>query len=162
MTFCKQGLHDLSNPANVYVQPSTGKGQCHMCMKARWARRYAEKYDELAEKRRNHPNLAVWDARYRSSEKGKETRRARVRKRRALKRGVRSEPYTLQDIVDRDGTDCALCHDPVDMSLTGLHRMAPSVDHIRPISLRGPDILANVQLAHVGCNSRKGNKVPGV
>lgn len=28
---CRRGEHDLSDPANVYLTPSTGTTQCHAC-----------------------------------------------------------------------------------------------------------------------------------
>lgn len=34
--------------------------------------------------------------------------------------------------------------------------LAPTIDHVIPISLGGDDIRANVQLAHFRCNNVKG------
>jgi hypothetical protein len=80
-------------------------------------------------------------------------------KRRANKAAVPTEPYTRQDIIDRDGLDCGLCGEPVDLKLKHPDPASPSIDHVLPISLDGPDILANVQLAHLRCNIRKSNRV---
>lgn len=68
--------------------------------------------------------------------------------------GVR--PATL---ADRDGDDCKLCGEPVDMGLAFPHPKSPSVDHIIPWSLGGTHDLENLQLSHLSCNCRKGNRV---
>lgn len=39
--------------------------------------------------------------------------------------------------------------------------MAPTIDHVIPISHGGDDTKANVQLAHFGCNNRKSNRGGG-
>jgi 5-methylcytosine-specific restriction endonuclease McrA len=78
------------------------------------------------------------------------------RKRRALKRGVPSERYSLQEIADRDGYCCQLCGDPVPMDVKCPDPQAPTIDHVVPFALGGNDLRANVQLAHFSCNSRKG------
>lgn len=81
---------------------------------------------------------------------------ANNRRRRAAKRNAASEPYTLAEIAARDGHRCQLCRRKVDMSLTGTDPKAPSIDHVVPLIDGGDDTRANVQLAHFGCNSRKG------
>jgi 5-methylcytosine-specific restriction endonuclease McrA len=58
----------------------------------------------------------------------------------------------------RDNWTCALCNGSVDSSFEGRHPKAPSLDHIIPLSKGGPHSYENVQLAHYGCNSRKGNR----
>lgn len=77
------------------------------------------------------------------------------RRRRAVKRGATSEPYTLAEIAVRDGRRCQLCRRKVNMNLRAPNRMAPTIDHVIPIFHGGDDTRANVQLAHYGCNSRK-------
>lgn len=69
----------------------------------------------------------------------------------------------VRTLVRRDGTDCALCGDPIDMGLRRNHPggfMCASVDHIMPQSLGGTHDLANLQLAHLLCNLRKSNRIP--
>jgi 5-methylcytosine-specific restriction endonuclease McrA len=78
------------------------------------------------------------------------------RRRRALKRSAKSEPYTLAEIAARDKYRCQLCRRKVDMSLKAPHRRSPTIDHVIPIVEGGDDVRANVQLAHWGCNSSKG------
>lgn len=85
--------------------------------------------------------------------------RARRIRRRRLKAGAVSEPYTRVEICQRDGWVCQICATPVDPVLQGTSDpSAPSIDHIVPLSLGGDDTPANVQLAHFGCNSGKCNR----
>ena len=55
----------------------------------------------------------------------------------------------------RDGWTCGLCNEGVDGSLRWPHDMSASLDHVVPISLGGPHLYSNVQLAHLGCNVAK-------
>lgn len=57
-------------------------------------------------------------------------------------------------------TVCGICGKPVDMSLKNPHPMAPTVDHIIPVSKGGhPSDLSNLQLAHRCCNREKSDKL---
>lgn len=84
--------------------------------------------------------------------------RDKARKRRATLRGLPSEPYTTEEIAERDEFACGICSLPVDMTLKTPDPGAPSVDHKVPIAAGGGDTLANVQLAHLLCNWRKGDR----
>lgn len=86
----------------------------------------------------------------------REERRRAHRKRRALERGAKSEPYTLAEIAKRDGFACGICRKRVLMNKAVPHPKAPTVDHILPLSRGGDDLKANVQLAHFLCNSIRG------
>lgn len=58
-------------------------------------------------------------------------------------------------------TICGICGKPVDFSLRFPNPMAPCVDHIIPIAKGGhPSDISNMQLAHVGCNRTKADKIP--
>ncbi len=84
------------------------------------------------------------------------------RKRRALARGAKSEPYSLAEIGDRDGWRCQLCGRKVNPQLAYPDPLSGSVDHIVPLSLGGDDLRRNVQLAHLTCNRRKHTRsLPG-
>lgn len=62
----------------------------------------------------------------------------------------RSSPGAL---AKRDGTDCGICGQPVDMDLAYPDLMRGSVDHIIPVALGGPlSDPENLQLAHLRCN----------
>ena len=62
--------------------------------------------------------------------------------------------YATQDV-------CAICGKPVNKAITDkYHPMAPTIDHIIPISKGGhPSDLSNLQLAHRICNRLKASKV---
>jgi 5-methylcytosine-specific restriction endonuclease McrA len=83
------------------------------------------------------------------------------RRRRAAKRGGASEPYTLAEVAVRDDFRCGLCGDSVPMTVRVPDPLAPTTDHIVPVSKGGDDTRANVQLAHFRCNSVKGNRGSG-
>jgi 5-methylcytosine-specific restriction endonuclease McrA len=58
-------------------------------------------------------------------------------------------------VFERDAWVCQLCGDPVERDATE-RRLRPSLDHIVAIAHGGSHTWDNVQLAHVGCNCRKG------
>jgi 5-methylcytosine-specific restriction endonuclease McrA len=56
-------------------------------------------------------------------------------------------------IAERDAWTCQLCLGPIDRATI------PTLDHIIPLSRGGGHTADNVQLAHLSCNARKGNRV---
>ena len=73
-------------------------------------------------------------------------------KRRARKAAVPHEPYSRQEVFDRDNGCCYLCEIPLE---PGWH-----VEHVVPIAMGGPDTFDNVRAACPPCNLRKGVSVP--
>lgn len=69
---------------------------------------------------------------------------------------------TLTDhLARRDGDHCAICHKPVDLTLSSGprgDRLGPSIDHVIPVSQGGLDTMANVRLTHWDCNHKRGNR----
>ena len=59
---------------------------------------------------------------------------------------------------DRDGDECYLCGEQVDIDIRGdlRRRFGPSVDHVIPRSKGGTHDLRNLRLVHKACNSAKG------
>lgn len=74
--------------------------------------------------------------------------------------GTRTEPYTTEQVAERDEFVCQICYTDVDMSRSGHDLHGPTIDHVYPLVHGGTDTLDNVQLAHRVCNLRKGVKVP--
>lgn len=82
-------------------------------------------------------------------------------RRRARKANVISEPYTAQQILELYGTNCHLCHEPIDLIAPrhqgqkgwefGLH-----LEHVIPLALGGSNLIENVRPSHGLCNIRKG------
>ena len=86
------------------------------------------------------------------------------RKRRALKIGNGHTPYTVQEVLDKYGTDCHLCQTPINLSVSrqvGKPNWEKSlhIDHFVPISKGGPDTLENVRPSHGICNIVKSDRV---
>ena len=83
-------------------------------------------------------------------------------KRRALKLGAPSEPYTAQKIINLYGSDCHICSEPIDLEVPrhvgdkgwerGLH-----LDHVIPLSRGGTDLIGNIRPSHGLCNMIKRN-----
>lgn len=86
-------------------------------------------------------------------------RRDNYHRRRATAYGA---PYGarafLSDVIQRDGTVCSLCSEPVDLALEWPDPLSKSLDHEMPLSLGGAHEFSNCRLAHLRCNVRKGNR----
>lgn len=125
-------------------------------------KRYRNKYaDELKKKKaayyiKNQERIKD-KMRQRYAEKsGEYKERARQRKNR-LKSTVQ-EPYTKQQIYDRDNGLCFLCEELVDLSLNHPNPMCFSFQHAMPLILGGYDTPDNVLTSHLVCNLRQGTK----
>lgn len=68
-------------------------------------------------------------------------------------------PINRREVFERDGWICGLCLLPIDPALQWPDRFSASVDHIQPLILGGAHTLANVQAAHLTCNTTKGARV---
>ena len=68
---------------------------------------------------------------------------------------------TLKKLVDRDGLRCAICGEMCDWNDHSWSEYSgptyPSIDHIIPMSKGGGHVWNNVQVAHIICNSEKGD-----
>lgn len=94
------------------------------------------------------------------SQSSLDRRRDAHQRRRALMHGGRTGGSVfLADVIERDGSDCRLCGDPVDMTLVYPDPMSKSVDHVVPLSRGGAHEPSNCQLAHLRCNISKGSRV---
>lgn len=82
------------------------------------------------------------------------------RRRAAIKNVPLGRQCNINELIQRDGQDCQICHNPIDLSLRGYYgEMSPEVDHIIPLSRGGHDAEYNWQMVHRHCNNKKGNKV---
>lgn len=75
------------------------------------------------------------------------------------KTGSDGEMIALADVYQRCAGRCGICGLLVDKMLRWPDPWSASIDHVIPLSRGGPHTKSNVQLAHLGCNSRKNNKV---
>lgn len=76
--------------------------------------------------------------------------------RRAAVTGRQAEQFAAVEIFERDGWRCRICGEGVDRALSWPDPGSASLDHIVPIAKGGQHTRANVQCAHLGCNSAKG------
>lgn len=89
-------------------------------------------------------------------------RRDRYHRRRAQKaRTSTGEPVLLAEIAERDSWRCSLCQQSVDSNRRWPDPLSPSLDHVQPLSKGGAHDPSNVRLAHVRCNSARGNRPVG-
>lgn len=84
-----------------------------------------------------------------------EAKKAASQRRRARKRAVPTEHIVAAVIYARDGGVCQLCNGDVDLALAWPHPLSASLDHRIPLSKGGSHTAANIQLAHLSCNTRK-------
>ena len=82
---------------------------------------------------------------------GKSTRRAR-------KRGAHHVPYRRIDIFIRDDWRCHICGKRTRRDVRAVHALAPTIDHLVPLSKGGPDSPENVACAHFVCNAVKSDR----
>lgn len=67
---------------------------------------------------------------------------------------------TMRDLANRDGERCHICRKKIDLSLSGMTKWGPTIDHILPVSCGGTNDESNLALAHRHCNSARGNRQP--
>lgn len=113
-----------------------------------WCRECASTYNKAYHSRR----LATCEV-YRSKQRGYQVKRKR------LLDGAKQEFYLRGDIFARDNWTCQLCEEAIDPDLKWPEARSASIDHILPVSLGGDDTAANVQAAHLRCNTSKNNRV---
>lgn len=61
----------------------------------------------------------------------------------------------------RAGEPCALCGQPIDLSIRYPHPEAFTVDHITPTSHGGNDHIDGLRPSHAACNRARGNQPSG-
>lgn len=89
-------------------------------------------------------------------------RRDAYHRRRALKKQASTgNPVLLSEIAKRDKWKCGICRKRVNPKLVWPHPMSPSLDHVVPLTKGGAHDPANVVLAHLVCNTSKGNRGGG-
>lgn len=96
----------------------------------------------------------------------REIERAKERKRtantRRSRRSVIAERYTLADVASQYGWSCWICGAECLRPAADVRRYHPdlaSVDHLIPLSRKGPDVVANIRIAHLRCNVSRGATV---
>lgn len=100
----------------------------------------------------------AWKAK--NAELAREIQRRGSSRRRARVRELPVEPYTVAELLARDGTDCVLCGYGLNFTVSHPHPMAPTIEHLECISWLGSagDAPSNVAMSHFSCNSRRGDR----
>lgn len=83
----------------------------------------------------------------------KDRTRIKNARRRAI---VRPGHYAIVAVAAKTSGRCHICRKRVDLRLSGMDPLGPTIDHLLPISAGGLDEFANVMLAHRVCNTRRG------
>jgi hypothetical protein len=131
-------------------------------------RRYTEKNREkvYAANRQyalDHPEkmkegLERW--RSNNPDRWQEQRRTHSQIRRARKNETSFEKFDPLEVFERDEWMCGICESPIDSQLKWPDQLSVSLDHIVPLSKGGTHTQENCQAAHLGCNIKKGSKIP--
>lgn len=68
--------------------------------------------------------------------------------------------FSVAYVAERDRFRCHLCGGKVSMARRHPDPLAPSIDHVVPVSVAGAEAnaLSNLRLAHLRCNLAKGNR----
>ena len=151
-------------------------------IKARSKARYEAKREEISEqskeyRKNNLERRRINNRRWRANNLEKARKSSRdynarnrdklrqtERKRRARKFNNGNEDFTEQQVLDLYGSNCHLCNQLIDLTVSGrpgrkgwengLH-----IDHLIPLSKGGANTLENVRPAHGVCNIRKGARL---
>lgn len=99
--------------------------------------------------------------RYRGTPAAKEAFRNKELIRKARKNNVLAEEFDRQEIFERDGWRCGLCHKKISKKAKWPEPGFGTIDHILPLSKGGIHARVNVQAAHLKCNCSKNSRVIG-
>lgn len=90
----------------------------------------------------------------------KEAEKARYRMK-VVKRQKQLNPQRIshEQVVREYGSDCHICNEPIDLTLSRTSKLGLTVDHLIPLSRGGTDTLDNLRPAHWTCNRRKSDKL---
>jgi hypothetical protein len=89
------------------------------------------------------------------SEACRKARRARLQRERGANTTITLGQ--VLEVAQRDGLNCQLCGESLDLRSRWPAPTSVSVDHVLPRSRGGTDDLTNLQLTHLLCNQRKHN-----
>ena len=149
--------------------PRSNRGRHGSWCKACVARHNREQYKrpEIRADRRArwdswHAENPNWAARWRAAnlERARENVRRHQARRRARLRGLPAEAYTLEQLLERDGTLCVLCDDELDLEAAYPDPLSVTVEHLECISWpdSAGDVPSNVALSHFRCNCERSDR----
>ena len=71
---------------------------------------------------------------------------------------IHKHDMTVEMLADRDGVDCTICGESVDLSAVNPDPFRPSIDHYIPRSRGGTNDPDNLKLTHLWCNQVKSDR----
>ena len=86
---------------------------------------------------------------------------AAFERRRAREKKAFVQDVNRAKVFAADGYRCHLCGDMTDKSKQAPHPLAPTIDHVIPLSVGGKHEPTNCRTAHSRCNSAKNNRGGG-
>lgn len=129
-----------------------------------WQRQYREKTGEWYRQAKYAEQQRRYERR-RRAELGSSRKRypaaaaaGDARRRMRMQQARTTDVFAPLDVHTRDNWTCQLCLLPIDPERAWPDRMSASVDHIIPLVRGGAHAMHNVQSAHLGCNSSKGDR----
>ena len=158
---------DTWKPLEAFPRRNTGRGcghgsWCKSCVAKHNRRRYKQpevRADRRARRDRWGAENLTWgiEWRQRNLERARDNGRAAAARRRARMLGLPVKPYTVAELVERDGTHCVLCNEPLDFEARHPEPSSPTVEHLECIAWpdSAGDVPSNVALAHFLCNSTR-------
>lgn len=105
------------------------------------------------------PKTARADKKWCSEECALKARSHTMNIQRRIRTSEDVQEFKRTEIYERDGWVCQLCKKAVNPKLTFPNPACASLDHVIPLSRGGGHKTTNVQLAHLRCNTSRGNKV---
>jgi len=105
------------------------------------------------------PRSARVDKKWCSEECALRVRSHTMNTQRRIRTSEEIQDFKRSDIYERDGWKCQLCGKAVNPKLSFPNPACASLDHVIPLSRGGSHKTTNVQLAHLRCNTSRGNKV---
>lgn len=108
------------------------------------------------------PSSARVDKKWCSEECALRVRSHTMNTQRRIRTSEEIQDFKRSDIYERDGWKCQLCGKAVNPKLSFPNPACASLDHVIPLSRGGSHKTTNVQLAHLRCNTARGNKVPNL
>ena len=94
-------------------------------------------------------------------QRNKHIYRQATRKVVARRRGVHHEDWTEKQLLETYGTDCYICHEPIDFNAPRVGQGSDRSlwpDHVIPMSRGGENTIRNVRPCHSMCNRTKSTK----
>lgn len=129
-------LSIVSKPLNIKEPKPLLTFQCEQCGKSITALR----------KRKFCEDRCIWKS---------NTRHRKFMRRLRMGDKSKQDRIDLAMLLERDGFECGLCHEPIHENHKYPHPMSGTIDHIIPLSKGGTHQWVNVQAAHARCNLKK-------